>query len=256
MGFAALNPSYESNARPAMADTSVRQFRERREDARPGADALVIARQVVLLVRRMDVVVVEAEADQERVEPERFLEIGHNRDRGAGAEQHGLLAPFLRQRLAGRAQRLHVPGQRNRWRRRMVAKLHLAVAGEPRGDVIAEGLADLCGILARNEAERNLCGGFRRDHGLRALADIAADDAVYVAGRTRGNLLDQQPVLLAGRNRKSDRLQERLRRQVQLLPLREDVRRQILHAVIEAGDGDVAVLVEQAPEDVSQHTDW
>ncbi len=44
---------------------------------------------------------------------------------------------------------------------------------------------------------------------------------------------------------------ERLR----ALPLRQDIRRQILHAVVEAGDGDAAVVVEQAAEDVGQHAD-
>ncbi|MGZ7246291.1 hypothetical protein ACXWO4_09540, partial [Streptococcus pyogenes] len=33
---------------------------------------------------------------------------------------------------------------------------------------------------------------------------------------------------------------------VQVLPLRQDIRRQILHAVVEAGNGDAAIVVEQA----------
>src|SRR3954464_3532361 len=61
----------------------LRRFRERRKNPRPGADALVEALEVVLLVRRMDVVVVEAEADQHGVEAERALEIRHDRDRAA-----------------------------------------------------------------------------------------------------------------------------------------------------------------------------
>src|SRR6185312_16445541 len=137
----------------------------------------------------------------------------------------------------------------------MVAELGLAVAGKPRGHIIAEGFSDFGGVLSLDQAERYLGGGFRRDDGLGALADVTADNAVDVAGRARGNLLDQQTILLAGRNRKPDRLQERLRRKVELLPLRQDVRRQVLHAVIETGDGDVAVLVEQATEDVGQDAD-
>ena len=58
-------------------------FRQRREDAGPGADALVVALEVVLLVRRMDVVVVETKADQEAVEAQRTLEIRDDRDRCA-----------------------------------------------------------------------------------------------------------------------------------------------------------------------------
>jgi hypothetical protein len=49
----------------------------------------------------MDVVVVETEADQQAVEAERALEIRNDRDRGAGADQQRLLAPFLGQRALG-----------------------------------------------------------------------------------------------------------------------------------------------------------
>ena len=45
------------------------------------------------------------------------------------------------------------------------------------------------------------------------------------------------------------------RRQIEILPLRQDVRRQVLHAVVEAGNGDVAVVVMQAAENTGQHPD-
>src|ERR1700758_661973 len=107
-------------ASAAAAASCPRQLGERGKNARPGADALVEALQVVLLVRRMDVVVFEPEADQERLEPQRLLEIGDDRDRGAGADQKRLLAPFLRQRLFGGGERLHVPVERDRRRQGMV----------------------------------------------------------------------------------------------------------------------------------------
>src|SRR5205814_8748835 len=119
----------------------------------------------------------------------------------------------------------------------------------------AKGLTDLVGLLSLDQPERNLGGRFRGDHGLGALSGIAPDNAVDVAGRTRRNLLDQQAVLLAGGKRKPDRFEERIRREIKLLPLRQDIRRQILHAVIEAGDRDVAVLIEQAAENAGQHAD-
>src|SRR5216684_6658756 len=119
---------------------SPRQFRKCRENPRPGADALVVALEVVFLVRRMDVVVVEPEADQERVEPKRLPEIGDDRDRRARADQKRLLAPFLRQRLLGGGERFHVPVERDRGRGGMVAELGLAVFRNPRAHVIAEGL--------------------------------------------------------------------------------------------------------------------
>src|SRR4051795_6084600 len=89
------------------------RLRERAQNSRPGADALVEALEVVLLVRRMDVVVVEAEANRQAVEAERLLEIRDDRDRGAGADQKRLLAPFLGQRALGSRQRLHVPVERD-----------------------------------------------------------------------------------------------------------------------------------------------
>src|SRR6476620_4711188 len=163
---------------------SARRLRERAQDSRPGADALVEALQVVLLVRRMDVVVVEAEADQEAVEAERALEIRDDRDRGAGADQQRLVAPFLGKRALGSRQWLHVPVERNRCPTGVLGEDGLAVARKPRGDIVAERLLDLLRVLTFDQAEGDLCGSFRRDHGFRALAGVAANDAVDVAGRT------------------------------------------------------------------------
>ena len=59
------------------------RVRERGENSRPRTNALVEALQVVFFVRRMDVVVVQAEADQHGIETERALEIRHDRDRCA-----------------------------------------------------------------------------------------------------------------------------------------------------------------------------
>src|SRR6516165_5150573 len=102
------------------------ELRERGEDARPGADALVKALQIVLLVRRMDVVVVEPEADQQRVDPEALLEVGDDRDRCAGADQERLLAPLIRQRALCGSERLHVPVERNRRRAGVVEEFSFA----------------------------------------------------------------------------------------------------------------------------------
>src|SRR6266576_1779504 len=49
-----------------------------------------------------------------------------------------------------------------------------AIARQPRGDVIAKCLSNSVGLLPLHQPERNLGGGFRRDHGLGALPGIAA----------------------------------------------------------------------------------
>jgi hypothetical protein len=62
---------------------SARRLRQRAENPRPRANALVETLQVVFFVRRMDVVVVEPKTHQHGVETERALEIRDDRDRGA-----------------------------------------------------------------------------------------------------------------------------------------------------------------------------
>src|ERR1700753_3446031 len=104
----------------------------------------------------------------------------------------------------------------------MVFELDRAVGGNAGLDVLTEGLSDLQRILALDQTERDLGRSVRRDHRLGAFADVTSDDAVDVARRTRGNLLDQQALLFTGGDRQPDRLQEALWRQIELLPLIED----------------------------------
>ncbi len=95
----------------------------------------------------MDVVVVESEAYQHRVQTERTLEVGDNRNRSARAHQDSFLAPLLAQCALGGGKRLHVPVKRHRGRAGMIAEFSLAIARQPRGDIVAKGLSDLVGLL-------------------------------------------------------------------------------------------------------------
>ena len=95
----------------------------------------------------------------------------------------------------------------------------------------------------------------RRDHRLGALRSVAAEDTVDIAGRPREHLLDQKPIRLAGGNRQADRFEKGLRRKIERLPLRQNVRRQILHAIIESRDRDAAVVFVQFAENARQHAD-
>src|SRR5712691_5764960 len=67
--------------------------RQRRQNPCPAARALVEAGEVVFFVGRMDAVVVETEPDQQGIHAEQALEVGADRDRGAGPDQQRLLAP-------------------------------------------------------------------------------------------------------------------------------------------------------------------
>src|SRR6202034_4531106 len=68
--------------------------RERCQDPRPGADALVEALEIELLVRRVHPVVIERKTDHQGVHAEHGLEIADDRDRAAGADRDGLFAPL------------------------------------------------------------------------------------------------------------------------------------------------------------------
>src|SRR6185437_12057622 len=75
---------------------------QRAEDAGPRARALLEGAELVFLVGRMDAVVVEREADHQRVHAEVALERADDRDRRAAAHQHRLLAPLGAERLQRR----------------------------------------------------------------------------------------------------------------------------------------------------------
>ena len=107
-------------------------------------------------------------------------------------------------------------------------------------DEVAEGVADLVRVLLVDEAERDLGRRLGRDHRLEALAGIAAADAVELGGRPRPDQLQHRAALLAGRDRQADLAEEALGRLAERLPRFQDLRRRLLDAVIEAGDGDAA----------------
>ena len=110
-----------------------------------------------------------------------------------------------------------VERQLQRRRQAEIAELDLAVGRQPRAHEGAEAVAHLLRVLLADQAERDLRRGLARDDGLGALAGIAADDAVDLGGRPRGDLLEHQAALLAGRDLEADLAEEFLRRQVERL---------------------------------------
>jgi 2-haloacid dehalogenase len=156
---------------PPAATLPAPSRRQRVEDARPAPDALVERGQVELLVRRMHAVVVEREADHERVHAEHALEVADDRDRAAGADGDGLAAPFVLQRSARLGS---APGCRRAAadRRRESAKLanSTAVGRQPRLRTNVRNASRIfLRVLVADQAERHFGHGLGRHHGLGAL---------------------------------------------------------------------------------------
>src|ERR1700730_7271113 len=187
-------------------------LRQRRQYPRPAARALVETRKIILLVRRMDAVVVESESDQQRVDAKMPLEVGYNRDRAAGTYQKRLLAPFLGQSGPRFGELRAIPIERNRGCTGVVNEFGRTIGREVRAHEGAECIADFRWVLLADQTERDFGGGFGRNHGFRSRPAITTRDAVDVASRPRGDLLDDKPTLLASRRREAHLPEEFFRR--------------------------------------------
>src|SRR6266851_4968234 len=133
--------------------------RQRRQYPRPAARALVEAGEIVLLVGRVNAVVVEAEADQQRVDPDEPLEIANDRDRAAGADQERLLTPFLRERGARLRELGQIPIERYRRSGGVAREFGFAIARQARAHEGVECLAYFRRVLFADQPERDFGGG-------------------------------------------------------------------------------------------------
>ncbi len=103
-------------------------------------------------------------------------------------------------------------GSRNRRRAAKIAELDGAVDRQAVAHEISGTRRGFSRVLIADQTERHLRHRLSEDDGLGALARIAADDAIDLRGRPRGDLLEQQAVLLARRTSEADRPEEFLRR--------------------------------------------
>src|SRR5208337_5234800 len=94
-----------------------------------------------------------------------------------------------------------------------------------------------------------------RQHRLRSLARVAADDPVDVARRARPDLLERRPVALARRHRQADLAEKRSGVEIKLVPLLPDLVRKLLDSVVEAGEGDGALRVVQVSQNAAERMD-
>src|SRR6185503_8549654 len=104
-------------------------------------------------------------------------------------------------------------------------------------DMGAKRIADLVGIHVADEAERDLGAGLGRDHGLEALAGVAADHAIDLASWARPGLLENRARLLAGGDRQTDVAEEGFVVETERLPTGHGRGVDFPDVVIEARDG-------------------
>ena len=73
-------------------------------------------------------------------------------------------------------------------------------------------------------------------------------------GRDETCSISSRPFSPAGSERPIG-LRKEFSREVELRELRQDIGRQVLHAIIETGDGDAAIVIMKAAENMGQHPD-
>src|SRR5690606_34304551 len=139
--------------------------------------------EVELFVGRMDSIVLQAEADQERVVAQRVLDHADYGNRAAASDQYRLLRVDLRQPAHGGLQPRRIAGHANGAGHAEGLDLPAAVGRRARVEEGLQTREDLLRILSRYQAAAQLGGRVRGDHRLGAGAGIAAIDAVQVAGR-------------------------------------------------------------------------
>ena len=122
-------------------------------------------------------------------------------------------------------------------------------------DMFRKELRDGLRILVRHQTHRNLRMRLARNDRLRPFADVAAPDAVHVQARTDAHALQRRETLLA-----CERLHTQaahiflriVRCPAQHLPV---FPAQLDHVVVEALDGDVAILVDQRIDHLAERVD-
>src|SRR5262249_38599704 len=117
-------------------------------------------------------------------------------------------------------------------------------------------IADFLRVLPADEPKRHLGACLARDHGFRAFARIAANDAVDLGRWARSDLLDQHTVLLARRLLEADPAEKFLGREFEPLQVRLYGRRQLFYAFVEAGNSHPPVFVVERTENSREHAQW
>src|SRR6478736_7169842 len=145
------------------------------QESRPASGALGEALHIILLVRRMAAVVIEREADQQRVHAKLRAERLDDGDRRAAADDGRLLTPFLLERIRSRLEDGIRRVEADRGRASFAGISDGAIGREPLGDEAMQAIEDLGWLLVGNEPEGKLGGGMRTNVGLELFAVIVEE---------------------------------------------------------------------------------
>ena len=217
-----------------------------------GFNRLIEIGQMEFFVRAVDVVVGQAESHQDGGNTENLLKGVNHRDRPPGADEDGVCAESF---LVGVRGSLH-RGMLAVHQRRMDGR-HGAYRGVHRrrcdaGNVSAEKLRDTLRILIGHEAEADFGQRARGDDTLHAWASVTANDAVNADVGTNGGALVERVAGLAPPALDLGIAQDFL---VGGAGARHELAFFLApHAnvVVEAGDGDAALVVVQSGDDVAE----
>ena len=219
------------------------------------AGALMQAGQLEFLVRAMHLVVIQPEADKQTVEAEDTLQALDHRDGATAAHQHRGLSVFCGQRPSRGLHPAAIGRDLDAWGGAEKLHLQLAIRRQAIGDEAADPLNHLRRVLPGDQPAGQLGMGFCGDDCLAAGAGIAAPDTVEVGGRPRPETLQRAASALTDRLDEADFAKEGCLVEAKAVPFHALRVAKLLHAVIEAGDLDAAVLVVQRAEDLCEQVD-
>ena len=185
----------------------------------------------------------QTEAKQQHGRPENPLEIPDDRNRPALSGDHRLLAECLAERFPRRVEQR--PAQL-RPPRPAPVQVHRPGRYTLRGDlgnVSLHQLLDLGWLLIRNEPAAHLRHRLGRQHRLRSLTGVSAQQAVHLARRSYPQPLEYRVPLLASERRHSDFIHQGLLVEWQRAHLLTHLRRPFVDVVVKARDRHTAILI-------------
>src|SRR5580704_9023085 len=170
------------------------------EKVRDGHNAGVIIANLVLFVGRMQAVVGQAEAHQNRGNVQMPGEVANHWNGTPVAREHSGLAEHIAERLSRNSDERVIGINHHRRGRAQYSQLDADALRRVVLQELAEQLEDLVGILIRNQSKANFGDSLGRDDGLRSGSGKSARDAVNLDRRPRPDALQHRVARFAGQS--------------------------------------------------------